>query len=105
MNDIQRKIAEQIVPMGSMEEKIKHAEGTQYFWNNCLTREERENLMDNNETFANRIFKKSGCETRCTNCLCIMDTSTTPIRCTECGGNTVSHTIVREDEICQTNRK
>ena len=71
-------------------ERIEQAEGVQYFWNHCLTKSERENLMDNNETFATNIFKKSGCETQCTECLCIMDTTTEPIPCIECGGDTVS---------------
>ena len=73
--------------MESMVEKIQQAEGTQFFWNECLTREQRENLMDNNETLVNNIFKKAGCETQCTECLCIMDTSTEPIKCIMCGSS------------------
>lgn len=76
--------------MKTMEERIQKAEGTQYFWNKCLTEQERRKISDENEGFANSLFRKSGCETQCTECLCIMDTSTEPIKCTECGGDTVS---------------
>lgn len=78
------------IKMESMEQKIKNAETAQEYWNHCLTKQQRENIMDNNETFANYIYRKSGCETQCTTCLCIMDTAPEPIRCTECGGDTVS---------------
>lgn len=70
-------------------ERVKQAEGIQFFWNHCLTEQERKRLKSK-EGLLNPLFRQAGCETQCTSCLCIMDTSTTPIRCTECGGETVS---------------
>ena len=70
--------------------RVERAEGTQYFWNNCLDEKQRKRIMDNNETVANHLFRKAGCETICTECLCIQETSTFFVACEQCGGDTVS---------------
>lgn len=70
-------------------ERVKRAEGIQYFWNHCLTEQERKRLKSK-EKLLNPLFRMAGCETQCTECLCIQETSISFVACEECGGDTVS---------------
>lgn len=77
--------------MLSLAKRIERAERIQNFWNYALTKKQREKLSDEQEQLVNSLFKKAGCETVCTECYSIMDTSTTPVSCVVCGSsNTVS---------------
>ncbi len=71
-------------------ERIERAERIQEIWNHVLTKEQRRILSDKHEGLVNSLFRKAGCETQCTDCLCIQETSISFVACNECGGNTVS---------------
>lgn len=71
-------------------ERVERAERIQDFWNHDLTEQQRRKLSDENEGFVNSLFRKAGCETICTECLCIQETSISFVACEECGGNTLS---------------
>jgi hypothetical protein len=70
-------------------ERVERAERIQEGWNHGLTKEQREKLIDENESFVKGLFRKAG-ETQCTECLCIQETSLSFVACNECSGNTVS---------------
>ncbi len=76
--------------MLGLAERIERAERIQEFWNHKFTKEQRKRLLEEHEGFVNSLFRNAGCETQCTECLCIQETSISFVACNECGGNTVS---------------
>ncbi len=73
--------------MESLVKKMARSQEIQDRWNNL---KDRKRAYESNETKWQQIFKRAALETMCKECYAVMDTSTTPIRCTECGGDTVS---------------
>jgi len=71
-------------------ERVKWAEYIQYWWNEILTKHHRQKFMEKKEEKANKFFRNAGCETQCTECLCIQETSLYFVACEKCGGDTVS---------------
>lgn len=76
--------------MASLVAMMQKAQDIQDWWNDQLTKSERSEWLFEYNDDMNSIFHIAALETECVKCLCCTDTSTTPIECPFCGGQTCS---------------
>jgi len=76
--------------MANLIKMMEAAQSIQNHWNYGTSKERRSAMMFRKNAWMQRIFHKAAIETECRKCLKRMDTSTTPIFCEFCGGETWS---------------
>ena len=76
--------------MKGLIERVKTAEDIEFFWNQSLTKEQRQEISEKCTDVVSHLMHQANCETVCTECLCVQETSIRFVSCKECSGNTVS---------------
>lgn len=76
--------------MANLIAMMQKAQAIQTHYNYGTSKEKRSAMMFRKNAWMCRIFHKAALETECHRCLKRMDTSTIPIPCEFCGGETWS---------------